>query len=105
MFPRGDARGHSCAPGTPRTIYITFGAPLYIATWVIPVASEVERAVVEILREKGGKTTFKEIAVELHKRGYSPRSAHGALYYLAVKGLVKRAGKGLYELSGGVEAR
>jgi len=55
---------------------------------VIPVASEVERAVVEILRERGGRATLRELAVELHRRGYSPRSAHGALYYLAVKGLV-----------------
>jgi uncharacterized membrane protein len=68
---------------------------------VIPVASEVERAVLEALRERGGKATLRELAVELHKRGYSPRSAHGALYYLAVKGLVRRAGKGLYELAGG----
>jgi repressor of nif and glnA expression len=72
---------------------------------VIPVASEVERAVLEVLRERGGRAAFKEIAVELHKRGFSPRSAHGALYYLAVKGLVRRAGKGVYELAGGAEAR
>jgi DNA-binding IclR family transcriptional regulator len=70
------------------------------------VASEVERAVLEVLRERGGRATFRELAVELHKRGFSPRSAHGALYYLAVKGLVRRAGKGVYELSGGAgEAR
>jgi len=62
------------------------------------VVSEVERAVVEILRERGGRATLRELAVELHRRGYSPRSAHGALYYLAVKGLVRRAGKGVYEL-------
>jgi uncharacterized membrane protein len=66
---------------------------------VIPVASEVERAVVEILRERGGRATLRELAVELHRRGFSPRSAHGALYYLAVKGLVRRAGKGVYELA------
>jgi uncharacterized membrane protein len=72
---------------------------------VIPVASEVERAVVEILRERGGRATLRELAVELHRRGYSPRSAHGALYYLAVKGLVRRAGKGLYELVEGGGAR
>jgi len=69
------------------------------------VASEVERAVVEILRERGGRATLRELAVELHRRGYSPRSAHGALYYLAVKGLVRRAGKGLYELVEGGGAR
>jgi uncharacterized membrane protein len=68
---------------------------------VIPVASEVERAVLEALRERGGRATLRELAVELHKRGFSPRSAHGALYYLAVKGLVKRAGKGTYELAEG----
>jgi uncharacterized membrane protein len=68
---------------------------------VIPVASEVERAVLEALRERGGRATLRELAAELYRRGYSPRSAHGALYYLAVKGLVRRAGKGLYELSGG----
>jgi uncharacterized membrane protein len=65
------------------------------------VASEVERAVLEALRERGGRAAFRELAVELHKRGYSPRSAHGALYYLAVKGLVRRAGTGLSALSGG----
>lgn len=69
------------------------------------MASEVERAVVEILRERGGRATLRELAVELHRRGYSPRSAHGALYYLAVKGLVRRAGKGLYELVEGGGAR
>jgi uncharacterized membrane protein len=72
---------------------------------VIPVASEVERAVVEILRERGGRATLRELAVELHRRGFSPRSAHGALYYLAVKGLVRRAGKGVYELVEGGDAR
>jgi hypothetical protein len=55
--------------------------------------------VVEILRERGGRATLREVAVGLHRRGYSPRSAHGALYYLAVKGLVRRVGKGLYELA------
>jgi DNA-binding IclR family transcriptional regulator len=68
---------------------------------VIPVASEVERAVLEVLRERGGRAAFRELAVELHKRGFSPRSAHGALYYLAVKGVVRRAGKGVYELAEG----
>jgi DNA-binding IclR family transcriptional regulator len=72
---------------------------------VIPVASEVERVVLEALRERGGKATLRELAVELHRRGFSPRSAHGALYYLAVKGLVRRAGKGVYELTGGAEAK
>ena len=69
------------------------------------MASEVEKAVLEALRERGGRAAFREIAVELHKRGYSPRSAHGALYYLAVKGVVRRAGKGVYELAGGAEAK
>ena len=69
------------------------------------MASEVERAVLEALRERGGRAAFREIAVELHKRGYSPRSAHGALYYLAVKGVVRRAGKGVYELAEGGDAR
>jgi repressor of nif and glnA expression len=73
---------------------------------VIPVVSEVEKAVLEALRERGGRVAFREIAVELHRRGYSPRSAHGALYYLAVKGVVRRAGKGVYELAeGGGEAK
>ena len=63
--------------------------------------SEVERAVVEILKERGGRAALRELAVELHRRGYSPRSAHGALYYLAVKGLVRRVGKGVYELAEG----
>jgi Mn-dependent DtxR family transcriptional regulator len=72
---------------------------------VIPVASEVERAVLEALRERGGRAAFRELAVELHRRGFSPRSAHSALYYLAVKGLVRRAGKGVYELTGEAEAR
>ena len=65
------------------------------------MASEVERAVVEILRERGGRATLRELAVELHRRGYSPRSAHGALYYLAIKGVVRRVGKGVYELAEG----
>ncbi|MCC5990175.1 MAG: hypothetical protein LM558_01510 [Thermosphaera sp.] len=69
------------------------------------MVSEVERAVVEILRERGGRATLRELAVELHRRGYSPRSAHGALYYLAVKGVVRRAGKGVYELVEGGDAR
>ena len=69
------------------------------------MTSEVEKAVLEALRERGGRAAFREIAVELHKRGYSPRSAHGALYYLAVKGVVRRAGKGVYELAEGGDAR
>ena len=69
------------------------------------MASEVERAVVEILRERGGRATLRELAVELHRRGFSPRSAHGALYFLAVKGVVRRAGHGTYELAGGAEAK
>jgi DNA-binding IclR family transcriptional regulator len=69
------------------------------------VVSEVERAVLEALREGGGRATLREIAVELHKRGLSPRSAHGALYFLAVKGVVRRAGHGTYELAEGVEAK
>jgi uncharacterized membrane protein len=72
---------------------------------VIPVASEVERAVLEALRERGGRATVRELAAELYKRGFSPRSAHGALYYLAVKGAVRRAGKGVYELVEGGDAR
>jgi uncharacterized membrane protein len=73
--------------------------------WNTAVLTELEKAVVEILRERGGRATLKEVAVELHKRGYSPRSAHGALYFLTVKGVVRRAGKGVYELAEGVEAR
>jgi uncharacterized membrane protein len=71
---------------------------------VTPVLSEVERAVVEILKERGGRATFREIAVELHRRGYSPRTTPNTLFYLTVKGVVRRAGKGLYELAE-VEAR
>jgi uncharacterized membrane protein len=69
------------------------------------VVSEVERAVLEALRERGGRATLRELAVELYKRGYSPRSLSNTLFYLTVKGLVRRAGKGLYELAGGVEAK
>jgi hypothetical protein len=90
---------HSCAK------YITFRPSLYIVMWDTAVLTELERKVVEILRERGGRATLKEVAVELHRRGYSPRSAHGALYYPAVKGVVRRAGKGVYELAEGVEAR
>jgi uncharacterized membrane protein len=68
---------------------------------VIPMLSEVERTVVEILREKGGRATVREVAAELYKRGYSPRMASNAFYYLAIKGVVRRAGKGVYELAGG----
>jgi hypothetical protein len=90
---------HSCAK------YVTFRPSLYIVMWDTAVLTELERKVVEILRERGGRATLKEVAVELHRRGYSPRSAHGALYYPAVKGVVRRAGKGVYELAEGVEAR
>jgi uncharacterized membrane protein len=69
------------------------------------VASEVERAVLEVLRERGGRATLRELAVELHRRGFSPRMASNTLYYLAVKGLVRRAGKGVYELAEEVEAK
>jgi uncharacterized membrane protein len=68
---------------------------------VVAVLSEVERAVVEILRERGGRGTLREIALELYKRGYSPRTTSNALYYLVLKGLVRRTGKGHYELAGG----
>jgi len=70
------------------------------------VASEVERAVLEALKERGGRATLRELAVELHRRGYSPRMASNAFYYLVIKGVVRRAGKGLYELvEGGGDAR
>jgi Mn-dependent DtxR family transcriptional regulator len=72
---------------------------------VIPMLSEVEGHVIEIMRERGGRATVREIAVELYRRGYSPRMASNTLYYLAVKGLVRRAGKGLYELSGEAGAK
>jgi Mn-dependent DtxR family transcriptional regulator len=72
---------------------------------VIPMLSEVERTVVEILKERGGRATVREIAVELYRRGYSPRMASNTLYYLAVKGLVRRVGKGVYELAEGGDAR
>jgi uncharacterized membrane protein len=62
------------------------------------VLTELEKVVVEILRERGGRATLKEVALELHRRGFSLRSAHGALYYLALKGMVRRAGHGSYEL-------
>lgn len=42
--------------------------------------TELEKVVVEILRERGGRATLKEVALELHRRGFSLRSAHGALY-------------------------
>jgi len=90
---------HSCAK------YITFRPSLYIVMWDTAVLTELERKVVEILRERGGRATLRELAVELHRRGFSPRSAHGALYYLAVKGVVRRAGKGVYELAGEAEAK
>ena len=63
--------------------------------------SEVESAVVEILKERGGRATLREIAAELYKRGYSPRTTPNTLFYLTVKGLVRRAGKGVYELAEG----
>jgi uncharacterized membrane protein len=72
---------------------------------VLPMLSEVERAVVEILRERGGRATFRELAVELHRRGYSPRTTPNTLFYLTVKGVVRRAGKGVYELVEGGGAR
>jgi uncharacterized membrane protein len=72
---------------------------------VIPMLSEVERTVVEILRERGGRATLKEVAAELYRRGFSPRTTPNTLFYLTVKGVVRRAGKGVYELAGGVEAR
>jgi Mn-dependent DtxR family transcriptional regulator len=72
---------------------------------VLPMLSEVERHVIEIMRERGGRATVREIAVELYKRGYSPRMASNTLYYLAVKGLVRRAGKGVYELVEGGDAK
>jgi predicted transcriptional regulator len=65
------------------------------------VASGAEEAVVEILKEKGGKTTYREIAAELYRRGFSPRTTSNTLFYLTVKGVVRRAGKGVYELAGG----
>jgi uncharacterized membrane protein len=68
---------------------------------VIPVASEVERAVLEALRERGGRATLRELAVELHRRGFSPRSLSNTLFYLTVKGVVRRAGRGVYELAEG----
>ena len=67
--------------------------------------SEVERAVVEILKERGGRAALRELAVELYKRGYSPRSLSNTLFYLTVKGLVRRVGKGVYELVEGGDAR
>jgi Mn-dependent DtxR family transcriptional regulator len=72
--------------------------------WDTAVLTELEK-VVEILKERGGRATVREVAAGLYRRGFSPRSAHGALYYLAVKGVVRRAGKGLYELSEEVGAR
>jgi uncharacterized membrane protein len=72
---------------------------------VIPMLSEVERAVVEILKERGGRATLREVAAGLHRRGYSPRTTPNTLFYLTIKGVVRRAGKGVYELAGGVEAK
>jgi Mn-dependent DtxR family transcriptional regulator len=72
--------------------------------WDTAVLTELEK-VVEILKERGGRATVREIAAELYRRGYSPRMASNTLYYLAIKGVVRRAGKGVYELAGGVEAR
>jgi repressor of nif and glnA expression len=68
---------------------------------VKPMLSEVERVVVEILRERGGRASLREVAVELHKRGYSPRTTPNTMFYLTVKGVVRRAGKGVYELAEG----
>jgi hypothetical protein len=42
----------------------------------------------------------REVAAELYRRGYSPRMASNAFYYLTIKGVVRRVGKGLYELAG-----
>jgi predicted transcriptional regulator of viral defense system len=89
---------HSCAK------YITFRPSLYIVMWDTAVLTELEK-VVEILKERGGRATVREVAAELYRRGYSPRMASNAFYYLAIKGVVRRAGKGVYELAGGVEAR
>ena len=61
--------------------------------------SEVERTVVEILKERGGRATVRELAVELYRRGYSPRMASNAFYYLTIKGVVRRVSKGVYELA------
>jgi uncharacterized membrane protein len=66
---------------------------------VIPMLSEVEKAVVEILKERGGRATLKEVATELYRRGFSPRTTPNTLFYLTVKGVVRRAGKGVYELA------
>ena len=63
--------------------------------------SEVERAVVEILKERGGRATVREVATELYRRGFSPRTTPNTMFYLTVKGVVRRAGKGVYELAGG----
>ena len=67
--------------------------------------SEVERTVVEIMREKGGRATVREVAAELYRRGFSPRTTPNTMFYLAVKGVVRRAGKGVYELAGEAEAK
>ena len=67
--------------------------------------SEVERAVVEILKERGGRATVREVAAELYRRGFSPRTTPNTMFYLTVKGVVRRAGKGVYELAGGAEAK
>jgi uncharacterized membrane protein len=67
---------------------------------VIPMLSEVERAVVEILKERGGRATLREVAAGLYRRGYSPRTTPNTLFYLTIKGVVRRAGHGTYELAG-----
>jgi len=91
---------HSCAK------YITFRPSLYIVMWDTAVITELERKVVEILRERGGRATLREIVAELYRRGYSPRTTPNTLFYLTVKGVVRRAGKGLYELAeGGGDAK
>jgi uncharacterized membrane protein len=72
---------------------------------VIPMLSDVERAVVEILKERGGRATLREIAVELYRRGYSPKTTPNTMYYLTIKGVVRRAGKGVYELAEGGDAK
>ncbi len=44
--------------------YIIFGSSLYVVMGVTAVLSEAERAVVEMLRERGGKSTAREIGLD-----------------------------------------
>jgi hypothetical protein len=44
--------------------YIIFGSSLYVVMGVTAVLSEAERAVVEILRERGGKSAAREIGLD-----------------------------------------